>query len=76
MEKKCCKAKNSKYCNIYEKYLFPAIILLCTVLEANNTSINSCNNYVIYICIPLTHCIFIMCPVSLTYFCEGPTEYK
>jgi hypothetical protein len=30
--KKSYIAKNSKYCNIYEKYLFPAIILFCTVL--------------------------------------------
>jgi len=76
-KKKCCKAKNSKYCNTYEKYLFPAIILLCTVLEAHNTSVDSCNNYVIYICTALTHCIFItMFSVSLTYFCEGPMEYK
>jgi len=30
--KKCYIAKHSKYCNIYEIYLFPAIILLCTVL--------------------------------------------
>jgi hypothetical protein len=25
-------AKHSNYCNIYEKYLFPAITLLCIVL--------------------------------------------
>lgn len=60
-----------------KKYLFPAIILLCAVLEAYKTSINKCNNYVLYIFTALTDCIFIvMCSASLIYFCKESMEYK